>query len=45
VLVYLNKTFIQACRAMREDQPEEILQDMFKMMERCGRKPTDANAA
>lgn len=38
VLVYLDKTFIHACRAMREDQPEDILQDVFKMMERCGRK-------
>ena len=37
VLVYLNKTFIQACRGMREEQPEEILQETFKMMERCGR--------
>jgi len=35
VLVYLNKTFIHACRAMREEQPEKILQSMFKMMERC----------
>lgn len=38
VLVYLNKTFIHACRAMREGQPEKILQSMFKMMQRCGRK-------
>ena len=37
VLVYLTKTFIQACRAMREEQPDKILQDMFKMMERCER--------
>jgi len=39
VLVYLNKTFIHACRAMQEEQPEKILQSMFKMMEQCGRKP------
>jgi len=29
VLVYLNKTFIQECRAMREDQPEKILPSLF----------------
>ena len=38
VLVYLSKTFIHACRAMREDQPEEILQGIFALMERCERK-------
>jgi hypothetical protein len=30
---FLSKTFIQACRAMREDQPEKILNDLFKMMQ------------
>src|SRR5258708_658627 len=38
VLVYLNKTFIQACHAMHEKQPEEVLQDMFRMMKKCIRK-------
>lgn len=37
VLVYVNKTFIHACRAMREDQPDEILQDIFRLMKQCGR--------
>lgn len=32
VLSYLTKAFIQGCRAMREDQPEAILQEMFAMM-------------
>jgi hypothetical protein len=41
VLVYLNKTFIQACRGMREEQPEEILQVIFKMMEQYERKTTN----
>ena len=41
VLVCLNKTFIQACRGMREEQPEEILQEVFKMMELCERKATN----
>jgi hypothetical protein len=38
VLVYLNKTFIQACRTMHEKQPDRILQDMFKMMSKFERK-------
>jgi hypothetical protein len=38
VLVYLNKTFVHACRGMGEDQPEEILQEIFKLMKRCGRQ-------
>lgn len=39
VLIYLNKTFIHACRAMQEEQPEEILQCIFDLTQRCGRKP------
>jgi hypothetical protein len=38
VLVYLNKTFIHACRAMREEQPDSILQDLFTLMKRCERQ-------
>jgi len=38
VLAYLNRTFIQACHAMHEDQPETILQDMLKMMKKFGKK-------
>jgi hypothetical protein len=38
VLVYLNKTFIHACRAMREEQPDSILQDIFKLMKQCERE-------
>lgn len=34
----LTKIFIQACRGMREEQPEAILQDMFKMMRKFHRK-------
>lgn len=30
----LTKIFIQACRGMREEQPEAILRDMFKMIHR-----------
>jgi hypothetical protein len=32
VVTFLTKIFIQACRGMREEQPEAILQTMFKMM-------------
>ena len=35
---FLTKIFIQACRGMREEQPEAILQDMFKMMAKFERK-------
>jgi hypothetical protein len=35
---FLTKIFIQACRGMREEQPEAILQDMFKMMPKFVRK-------
>ena len=31
-LAFLTKISIQACRGMREEQPEEILQDMVRMM-------------
>jgi len=39
VLTSLTKTFIQACRAMREEQPEEILQDIFAMLPQFERDP------
>jgi len=34
----LTKISIQACRGMREEQPEAILQDMLKMMDKFVRK-------
>jgi hypothetical protein len=34
----LVKITIQACRGMREEQPEAILQDMFKLMPKFVRK-------
>lgn len=37
-VTYLTKIFIQACRAMREEQPEEILQDMLKIMPKFVRR-------
>lgn len=39
VLAYLLKSFISAFRAMREDQPEQILNDMRTLME-CSIKDT-----
>jgi hypothetical protein len=38
VVNFLAKIAIQACRGMREDQPEAILQDMFKMMGKFARE-------
>jgi hypothetical protein len=38
VVTFLTKTVIQACRGMREDQPEAILQDMFKMIDKFVRR-------
>jgi len=38
VVAFLTKIVIQACRGMREDQPEAILQDMSKMMSRFVRQ-------
>jgi Family of unknown function (DUF5677) len=35
---YLAKIFIQACRGMREEQPEAILRTMFKMMAKFKRQ-------
>jgi Family of unknown function (DUF5677) len=37
-LTFLDKTFIQACRAMREEQPDGILRDMLKLVRKMGRK-------
>lgn len=34
---YLTKTTIQACRGMHEEQPDAILQDMFKMLKKFER--------
>ena len=33
VITFLTKIFVQACRGMREDQPE-MIQDLFKMMKK-----------
>lgn len=37
-VTFLTKISIQACRGMREDQPEAILRDMHKMMSKFERK-------
>lgn len=35
---FLTKIFMQACRGMREEQPEPILREMFEMMGKFTRK-------
>jgi hypothetical protein len=37
-MVFLSKMFVAACRAMNEEQPEDILQDIHKLMEKFVRK-------
>ena len=37
-VTFLIKISIQACRGMHEEQPEAILQDMFKMIPKFARK-------
>jgi Family of unknown function (DUF5677) len=38
VVTFLTKITLQACRGMREDQPEQILQEMFRMMNKFIKK-------
>jgi Family of unknown function (DUF5677) len=44
VLGYLAKISIQACRGIREEQPEQILQDMFAMKRAFARQSPTENA-
>ncbi len=39
-LVFLSKIFVCACRVMNEEQPEDILQDIQKLMKKFARKNT-----